>query len=211
MSAASLRGHLSVGSAEIGVERVAKAQRMVGVAARLVGVSAPTVRLAGHTAGSRARGRTRTVVRLERSLVTDAPDKVLAEVIAHEVGHLTVSWQRRVAPVAAVLLSVPVPAVALVLGGNFVWFFAGLAWVAAVFVVSCRVLQDHERDADGLARWLVGPTVFETTLAYSEAARPGPKGKTRWSDPHLRFADRASLARGPAAVDPGPMLKELGL
>lgn len=72
-----------------------------------------------------------------------------------------------------------------------------------------RVFQNAERRADGVARWLVGPTAFEAALAWQDATYAGPAGPTRRSDWHLRPADRVCLARGPAATDPGPLLEVL--
>lgn len=199
-------------------ERLALCELLAAEAAELVGVTTPEVKLRPTRAGGKARGSSRhPVLILDADHVCEAPAAALAALIGHEVGHLVVpGWRRRLelwSPLTVVAALCAAVAVLGVLGETTLMdlvLVVGTVMTAGLMLLGGpRVLQNSERRADGVARWLVGPTAFEAGLAWQDATYSGPAGPTRRSDWHLRPADRGCLARGPAAIDPGPLLEVL--
>jgi len=200
-------------------ERLALCELLAAGAAALVGVATPEVKLRPTRAGGKARGSSRRpVLILDADHVCEASAVALASLIGHEVGHLMVpGWRRRLelwSPLPAVLaLCAAVAVLGLLNDGalmHLVLVVGTPVTAGLMLLAGPRVLQNSERRADGVARWLVGPTAFGAGLAWQDVTYPGPAGPTRRSDWHLRPTDRGCLARGPAATDPGPLLEGVG-
>lgn len=163
--------------------RQAELEEMVRKAAETIGVPAPKVRVI------RTPGIAATHVRITKAgslffdtrLVSSAPRTVVAEVVAHEVGHLAQGWRTLVLHVGSTM-------VVLLAAGTLVWGAAhgyGLvfAWVALAVAVALsasvvahgRWARRLELDADRTALELVGKDVHLAALTWLEDHKVGSR------------------------------------
>lgn len=183
-------------------------ENLVMKAAKIAGVPAPELRV-GRVVGIATtrvgwRGKPGSL-HFDARLVSSAPLAVVAEVVAHEIGHLAQGWwtgaYHRLGGVIVVLLA----------GSTLAWGAAhgyGLffAWVAlAVSAVLAAAAMAHRRwtrrievSADRVALELVGTKAYLFALAwvkeyYRGSRHPAPL-HTRLLHLDLSYEDRATLA-----------------
>ncbi len=169
---------------------------LVADLAARAGVPAPDTRVAPTAGIAYVRSRRSRVVLVLDPSVRAAGPGVLPGVVAHELGHLAAGHQadarRRLLTMVASATLAGAGAFA-VAGSPLVAACAALVVSACGLLLVLAALRRHELAADAAAVGLLGgPDSTLETLAWLEAARPGPGRQPGW---FVRFSRLDRLGR----------------